>query len=73
MEPPPDWVSKCVLFLGYENENGLRIIGTGFFLAVPWTDNAEDGYGNYVVTARHLIESVQKKSPTGEVVLRCNR
>jgi len=73
MEPPPDWVSKCVLFLGYESDSELRIVGTGFFLAVPWTDNVEDGYGNYVVTARHLIEAVQEKSSTGEVALRCNR
>ncbi|WP_425398547.1 hypothetical protein [Aeoliella sp.] len=72
MQPPPDWVRKSVIFIGYERDEDLRIIGTGFFIAVPWTDNPDDGHAHYVVTAKHVVESIEARSTKGQAILRLN-
>ncbi|MFC2023021.1 hypothetical protein ACFLTL_02570, partial [Chloroflexota bacterium] len=67
----PDEVRKCVVFICYKGDTGVKLGGTAFFVGVPG-ENPDIIYP-YLVTARHVIEGVKKKSIDGTVGIRINR
>ena len=60
-----DETRKCVAFVGYRASSGLQLGGTAFFVGYPVT---ESGNALYIVTARHVIEEVKKRSSDGKGV-----
>lgn len=65
----PDEVRKCVVFLLYNDKNhGTVYAGTGFFIGVP--TELLDFF--YMVTAKHVIVSIQQKSVDNKVLIRMN-
>lgn len=65
-----DEVRKCVVFVGYESGQGMRWVGTAHLVCVP---GKGDGYGfPYLVTAKHLIDGIKRKSSSGSIFLRVN-
>lgn len=67
----PDELRKCVVFIGYRLPTGeISLQGTAFLAA-----RIIEGTGRsfqYIVTARHVIQGIESKSPDGKVVLRVN-
>jgi len=67
----PDEIRKCVGFVYYQDAAGDRWpAGTAFFVAldIPGSDR----HWVYVVTARHVIDSVSRRSHEASVYLRLN-
>ena len=59
---PNDWdmkvkreVLKCIVFFGIENNGNFEPIGTGFFIGVPYENEAHRQHV-YLVTAKHNID-----------------
>ena len=72
----PDVIRDCVVFIGYNhvNEQGeieTEMGGTGFFMGVSLSDRAEDTF-NYIVTAKHVIEDVERDDYEDRIRLRFN-
>jgi len=67
----PETIKKCVVFICYWHEEGVKLAGTGFFIAEPSSVNKDRIYP-YVVTARHVIESVQERAIDDKVLIRLN-
>ena len=64
----PDEIRKCVVFIGYSKADGSRVMaGTGFMVARPLHEDAPIGGGSthlsfaYLLTAKHVIDSVRDK------------
>lgn len=67
----PEEIKKCVVFICYRDEEGVKLAGTGFFFAEPSSVDKDRVYP-YVVTARHVIEAVQERTTEDKVLLRLN-
>lgn len=68
----PDEVRKCVVFLAYRKDSGdIRPGGTAFFVQVP-TVVSQGLACDYLVTARHVIEEIRKRSIDGNLLIRAN-
>ncbi len=67
----PPVVRECVAFLYYKVEDRIFPAGTGFFMSVPAEDKSITFI--YMVTARHVIEGIAKRSSDQKVLLRLNR
>jgi hypothetical protein len=67
----PEELSKCVAFLSCKRNSGMHFMGTAFFVAYPISDI--DGSAGYVVTAKHVIEEIQKRATDGNAYLRVNK
>jgi len=66
----PEDIRNCVGFVGCNTKNSQRILGTAFVLKVPVT---EEFVVCYMVTARHVIESAQKRAVDAKVLVRFNK
>lgn len=66
----PDEIRKCVAFLACRRNSGHAIGGTAFFVGYPLAAS-EDTLAVYVVTARHVVEEIEKRSD-GHVYCRVN-
>ncbi|MHB8974762.1 MAG: hypothetical protein ACYC3X_30075 [Pirellulaceae bacterium] len=65
----PEEILKCVCFCGYEKKcSGRHLNGTAFMAAVQ----VDDRTFFYLITARHVIETVRDKGVDGHVYLRLN-
>jgi hypothetical protein len=65
----PDEVRKCVVFLLYRDQNqNCQFAGTGFFMSVQ----IERVSFIYLVTAKHVIVEVSKRSSDSKVYIRIN-
>lgn len=75
MNVPSD-VRKCVVFLGRGSDHGIRWCATGFFVVVRPSVEDEDAdappWHNYLITARHVIDSIRESSHDGKVFIRFN-
>jgi hypothetical protein len=56
MQVPPDFL-KCVVFLAYDEADGVHWAGTGFIVGLPWPDGMRRHL--YVVTAGHVIDALR--------------
>ncbi len=70
----PDELLKCVAFVGYKNGNGTyQLAGSGFWVSRPGPEDIRDVYRPaYFVTAKHVVEKIQKESSDAQVWLRVN-
>lgn len=67
---PPE-VRECVAFLCCRTQNRVFPAGTGFFMSMPAQDESITFV--YIITARHVIEGIARKSLDNKVLLRLNR
>lgn len=68
----PDEIRKCVVFVYYDDKNGVRRpAGTAFFVAVDRTHGIDGGWV-HLVTAKHVLNGIRAKSNDGLAWLRCN-
>lgn len=67
----PDEVRESVAFIVYESKEGPKIAGTAFFVGMDIEGLKGMGFV-YVVTAKHVIDGISKKSINQKVYLRCN-
>lgn len=66
----PDEIRKCVVFVCYKTREGMQLAGTAFFVGVPLeTTNLQVVY---LITAKHIIDGITKKSIDQRVYLRVN-
>ena len=68
----PQEIMKCAVFLRYQSKDGLVWAGTGFFVGAALPNQAEGRFVSYLVTARHVIESIRSKSTDHNVRVRVN-
>lgn len=66
----PDEVRKCVAFICYKANDGMKLAGTAFFMHIPMED-MELSFG-YLITAKHVIEGIKQKSIDQKVYVRLN-
>lgn len=66
----PDEIRKCVVFVCYKTSSGIALAGTAFFIGVPLAESKL--VSSYVVTAKHIIEAIRKRSIDQKVYLRIN-
>lgn len=66
----PDEIRKCVIFVLYKDTEGIRLAGTAFLVGVPF-ENTDWG-ATYLITAKHIIDVIEKKCVDGKVYLRLN-
>jgi hypothetical protein len=65
----PDEIRKCTVFLKLrDNKVGERFVGTAFFVAMQ----GENMAFTYLVTAKHVIDGIEKESIDGKVLIRMN-
>ena len=66
----PDEIRKCVVFVCYKTTASMVLAGTAFFIGVPL------GVSNlssiYLITAKHVIDTIRDKSIDQKVYLRMN-
>lgn len=55
----PDYMRKCVAFVGYPTKGGFALAGTVFFVGIRISETL---FATYAVTARHVIEELTKRS-----------
>ncbi len=69
----PDEIRKCVVFVCCKTNTGMVFLGTAFFVAEIF-DRDNDILGSFVhlVTAKHVIEGLKKRSIDDTVYLRIN-
>jgi hypothetical protein len=61
----PDELRKCVCFIYYDDEHGVRRpAGTAFFTCAP-RGYGLDGYWVYLVTAKHVLNGIRRDDLTG--------
>lgn len=66
----PDEIRKSVVFLCFRDSGGIKLAGTGFLMVVGMKEiNIVFGY---LVTAKHVIVGIQRRSVDGEVLVRIN-
>ena len=66
----PDEVRKCVVFVCFQSKEGIKLGGTAFFVSVP--REGLEGHFGYMVTAKHIIDGINKRSTDRKVYLRVN-
>ncbi len=74
----PDEIRKCVVFIGFKNEDKEKpgefkftVAGTGFIIGVPALSG---GHLAYIVTAKHVIEESEKRGiDPNQIPFRINR
>lgn len=66
----PEEVRKCVAFICYRANNGIKLVGTCFFVHIP-IKNTEFSFG-YIITAKHVIEYIKTRSIDQKVYVRFN-
>lgn len=67
----PDEVRKCVVFVCYKDNVSTKLAGTAFFVSIP---SAIEGKSYpYLVTAKHVIEGIKKRSIDNKVYMRINQ
>jgi len=66
----PDEVRKCVVFLCCNTGQGMQLFGTAFFVGeqIEGTDHSLF----FLVTAKHVIEAIRRKSVDQKVYVRIN-
>lgn len=64
----PRIILNCVAFLAFRSNSGLKVSGTCFFVVYPGPES-EPGGTIFMVTARHVIEGIRKRSD-GNVYVR---
>jgi len=67
----PDEVRKCVVFVCYKDKDNIKLAGTAFFVSIPSV--IEGKSYPYLVTARHVIEAIKKRSIDNKVYFRINQ
>lgn len=67
----PEEVRKCVVFVCYMGKDDIKLAGTAFFASIPST--IPNKVYPYLITARHVIEGIKKRSIDNKVYLRINR
>jgi hypothetical protein len=69
----PDYLRDCVSFVFAKAASGMKLMGTAYFAnkAVPIIGEKRTGL-TYAITARHVIEAVQKHTVDDKVYLRVN-
>ncbi len=67
----PDEVRKCVAFVYIKDTNGMRAIGTCFFVAMRSKQHPKSGY-SYTVTAKHVLDAIRDYSVDQVAWLRVN-
>ncbi len=65
-----DEIRKCVVFLGYRWTDSQRLAGTAFIVSVAFYDKPISA--TYLVTAKHVIDSIRAKSIDETVYVRLN-
>jgi hypothetical protein len=69
----PPLISEIVVFLAYKAGEEFKDAGTGFLLSMPVPEVEGSDYRQcYLITARHVIEAIEKKSTDGLVQIRVN-
>lgn len=67
-----DEVRKCVCFIAYQPQEGKHsLCGTGFFVSMPIEGHSDRNFV-YLVTAKHVIQNIQKVNCDGKVWIRIN-
>lgn len=66
----PDEIRKCVVFACYRNGAGMQLAGTAFFISIP-VEGTKIKFV-YIITAKHVIDGISKKSIDQKVYLRMN-
>lgn len=66
----PEEVRKCVAFICYRADNGIKLAGTCFFMHIP-IKNTEFSFG-YIITAKHVIERIKPRTIDQKVYIRFN-
>jgi hypothetical protein len=66
----PDEIRKCVVFVCCKTREGMQLGGTAFFVSVPL--ETTDLQVVYIITAKHVIDGISKKSIDQKVYLRVN-
>ena len=66
----PKEVRDCVAFVCYKITNEIRLAGTAFFIGVKLEGTEFSSV--YLVTAKHIIDKIQKESTDKKVYLRMN-
>lgn len=66
----PDEVRKCVVFLCCNTGQGMQLFGTAFFVGeqIEGTDHSFF----FLVTTKHIIEAIRRKSVDQKVYVRIN-
>lgn len=68
----PEEIKKCVVFVCYKSTNEMKLAGTGFFVGVPLEVEGTVLNHIYLITARHIIDAIEKRSSDKTVYLRMN-
>jgi len=68
----PDPIRKCVAFVMYESAERLHFAGTVFFVGFPDTEATGICGQTYAVTAKHVIDAIQKNATNDYCYLRLN-
>ena len=66
----PEEIKKCVVFVCYKSTNEMKLAGTGFFVGVPLEGTELTSI--YLITAKHIIDAIEKRSTDKRVYLRMN-
>lgn len=66
----PDEVRKCVVFTCCKTGAGMELAGTAFFVSIP-LEGTQSKFV-YIITARHVIDWISKRSIDKKVYLRMN-
>ena len=66
----PDEIRKCVVFVCYKTREGMQLAGTAFFVGMPL--EATQLQVVYLITAKHVIDGISKRSIDQRVYLRMN-
>jgi hypothetical protein len=66
----PDEVRKCVAFACCKTSAGMKLAGTAFFVGYPLGGSELNSV--YIITAKHVIDGISKKSIDQKVHLRMN-
>ena len=66
----PDEIRKCVGFICYKTTNKTKWAGTAFFVGVPLEGTESSSV--YIITAKHIIDEIQRESDDKKVYLRMN-
>jgi hypothetical protein len=68
----PDEVRKCVVFICYKSMDGsMKLGGTGFFVGV--SSEITDRAFVYLITAKHVIDGIHKRSIDDNILVRINQ
>jgi hypothetical protein len=66
----PNEIRKCVAFLAYKDNGGIKLAGTVFFVGISLPDTTISA--TYAITAKHVIEGIKKKTVDNRVYFRLN-